>query len=96
MEILIPICILICVMLTIILTCEAILKHNKTNGVSQDIFPSTFTPNYVNIVTHILHKGNVIQNFTKQVHEYDAKYVALDNIHKGKRYYKAYKHRNKS
>ena len=84
------------IMLTIILTCEAIIKHNKTNGAVLEITPSEYSPNMVNIVTHILYKGVEVRNFIEQVHEYEAKYVALDRIRRGKRYYKAYKRRYKS
>ena len=81
---------------TIIGMSEAIIKHNKSNGVMQDIFPSTFTPNYVNIVTHVLHKGVEVRNFFDLVPEYDVKYIRLDRFHKAKRYYKAYKNRRRT
>ena len=86
----------ITILLTIILSCEAILKYNKSNGVVQEVFSSTFMPDHVNIVTHVLHKGVEVRNFSDLVPEYHVKYVRLEKFKKAKRFYKAYKHRNKS
>lgn len=81
------------IILSIILSCEAILYHNKRNGVSQEVVPSSYSPDHMNIVTHVTYKGVAVRNFCEMAHMHEAKWVALKRVKSAKRFYKLNKKR---
>ena len=74
--------------LSVIIMCEAIIRYNKKNGVTQEVVPSTYSPDHMNIITRVIYKGVTVRNFCEMAHKHEAKWVAIARIKSAKQFYK--------
>jgi hypothetical protein len=79
------------ILLLIIIVCETIIYHQRKNGVTQEVIPSIYSPDHMNIVTRVIYNGVTIRNFCEQAHKHEAKWVAFRRVKSAKQFYKVNK-----